>query len=509
MAKPGAERSSDANQDGDEDEFDLDRLKEILGFVVRAPRRRKRLAVAALVLTLVIGFLTARYWPRSYTCETRILAQRNLVLPALDNPTRAVPHDADAPTKNAADSILKQDNLVAAVKQLDIIDRWEATRQPLLRVKDNIFGGLSKKPEDERIRDMVGLLEKRLLVGSDESSITIVIDWPDRDMAFEIVSYVEKNFLEARYDNNVNVILEAIQILEERAKPQAAEVDAALAELTKLEAERTQAAMRAAGVSTAPPGPATTPRPAPPRPAAATTPDESDSDAAQELQEVRRRIRALRDDRDRQIAEAQRQLTDARATLGPLHPTVVGLNEKLLQLQETPAELKELDARERALVAQLAGAKAAAAPPAPTPAPLAPRAPAPSPSATAPPTPPPGLHLDLRDDSKTALARARLQTASTKYNELLSRMEAARIELEVTRAAFKYQYTVIRPPELPRRPSKPNAMLLYAGTVLLAIVLAFLLPGLVDLWRGRFIEAWQVERRLKLPILGDLTPPPS
>jgi uncharacterized protein involved in exopolysaccharide biosynthesis len=86
-------------------------------------------------------------------------------------------------------------------------------------------------------------------------------------------------------------------------------------------------------------------------------------------------------------------------------------------------------------------------------------------------------------------------------------MEAARIELEVTRAAFKYQYTVIRPPELPRRPSKPNVTLLLAATVLLSIALAVLVPGVLDLWRGRVIEAWQVERRLKLPILGDLNPP--
>src|SRR5262249_19636866 len=152
---------------------------------------------------------------------------------------------------------LKQDNLVAAVKQLDLVDRWEASRQPVYRVKDKIFGGLSKKPDDERVRDMVGLLVKKLQVSSDESSITIAVDWPDRDMAFEIVSYVEKNFLEARYDNSVNVILEAIQILEERAKPQAAEVDSALAELTKLEAERTAAAIKAAGATTPAPGGAT------------------------------------------------------------------------------------------------------------------------------------------------------------------------------------------------------------------------------------------------------------
>lgn len=77
----------------------------------------------------------------------------------------------------------------------------------------------------------------------------------------------------------------------------------------------------------------------------------------------------------------------------------------------------------------------------------------------------------------------------------------------MTRAAFKYQYSVVRPPELARAPSKPNVPLVLFATVFLSALLTFLVPGLVDLWTGRFVESWQVERTLNLPLLGELTPP--
>jgi hypothetical protein len=498
-------------EEGGDDEFDLQQLKEVVGFLLRAPRRRPRLAIATLVLTLTIGVLLAKYSPRTFACDVRILAQRNLVLPALDNPGRAVPHDADAPTKNAADAILRRDNLVALTKQLDLVDRWEATRQPALRFKDSFSGA---RNDDERLRDMIALLGKGLAVLCDESSITISIEWPDREMAFDIVSLVQKNFLEARYDANVNVIVEAIRILDERAKPQAAEVDAALADLMKIEADRSGAGVAPALPVVPPmpsPGAAPSPRPAPspvPTSAATAAAPSGDSDVAHELQDIRRRIRAVTEDHERQVADAQRQLVDARATLGPMHPTVLGLNEKIAQLGETPPELKTLDARERELVAQLAtpsAAPSATGTDALPPPRRAAQYSAPAPAATRPVAMRP---IDLRDDSRTVLARQRLTMASTKYNELLSRIESANIELEVTRAAFKYQYTVVRPPEVPRGPSKPNVVLLLVGSLFLSILLMVLVPGGVDLWRGRLMEPWQVERRLKLPILGDMTAPP-
>jgi hypothetical protein len=111
---------------------------------------------------------------------------------------------------------------------------------------------------------------------------------------------------------------------------------------------------------------------------------------------------------------------------------------------------------------------------------------------------------DTRDDPSTAMARSKLQAASMKYNELLSRIESANIELEVTRASFKYQYTVVRPPELARSPSKPNLALVILAFSVLSLLLMIFLPGSIDLLRGRFVEHWQMERALGLPLLGEL-----
>jgi uncharacterized protein involved in exopolysaccharide biosynthesis len=508
MGTHNRENGATSLPDREDEELDTQQLKELAGFVLRAPRRRPRLSIFVFVVTLGLGVFISAFWPRAYLSSMRILAQRNTLLPALDNPNRNVPHEADSPTKNAADTITKRDNIIALMNQLDILDRWAATRQPILHLKDVIFLAIyGPRPEEERRLDLIGLLEKRLTVATDDSSINVSIEWPDRQMAFDIMALVQKNFLEARYDSNVSVIEDAIRILEERAKPQSQEVDAALEELSKLDAARRRMPAPTVGASVRS---GTSSGTALQRSGASPSGD-STGDSARELEEVRRSIRALEDENRRHLAEAQNQLVDARATLGPLHPTVVALNEKVAQLGASSPELATLHARERELVAKIAKGLEAP-PPQPGQHATAPGASAPAPGGASEIASTPGSAprdsmerlLDLRDDPQTALARSKLQAASAKYNELLSRIEAARIELDVTRASFKYQYTIVKPPELARRPSKPNVTLVMIASFLLALLLMVLVPAALDLSRGRFVEAWQVERHLKLPVLGEL-----
>lgn len=503
--------SPDMSQDvADEDgEFSFDQLKQLIGFFVRAPRRRPRLALSVLITTLALGIVTAIYWPRTYEVSVRILAQRNLVLPALDNPQGVENREGETLTKNAADAILKRDNLLALIKQLDLLDRWEATRQPILRVKDKIMALFGKTTDEEKLHNMIGVLEKRLSVTADDATITITVVWSDKQTAYDIASTMQKNFLDARYDSSVNVVKDAIHILEERAKPAAADVDAALAELMKRDAQHR------AGL--APPS-VSAPGSAHPwaRPAAATAsgpragsapPDDA---VAQELEDVRRRIRMLKESHDQELLQAQTQLADARTTLGPLHPTVRALNEKIAQLSEPSPDLNGLRARERSLVAQLAGPATSGSP-----KPAAPSASAPARTPTGGPivieAAPPGRPaqtvrdlLDVHEDPQVTQARENLQAVTSKYNDLLSRIEAANIELEVTRAAFKYQYSVVLPPELPRAPTKPKVAVLLAVAALLCAVLTFAVPGAMDLLAGRFVESWQIESRLKLPVVGEI-----
>ena len=100
MAHPTPDLEAEARQAGEDEEQGLDweHARELAGYFARAPRRRPKLAIATFAFVLAFAFATAVFWPRSYHCEVRLLAQKNLVLPALGNPGRAVPRDADNPT---------------------------------------------------------------------------------------------------------------------------------------------------------------------------------------------------------------------------------------------------------------------------------------------------------------------------------------------------------------------------------------------------------------------------
>ena len=125
----------------------------------------------------------------------------------------------DNPTKNVATLITRRENIVALVKEANLAERFYATRPSALRLKDRmmarLFGPLS---EDDKTKAMVFTLDKSLDVVTDDATVTITVEWQDPRIAYELVTLVQKNFLEARYDSDVAVINDSITVLEEHAK---------------------------------------------------------------------------------------------------------------------------------------------------------------------------------------------------------------------------------------------------------------------------------------------------
>ena len=78
------------------------------------------------------------------------------------------------------------------------------------------------------------------------------------------------------------------------------------------------------------------------------------------------------------------------------------------------------------------------------------------------------------------------------------------MELESTRAAFKYRFVVVKPAQVPRDPQKPKAAVIMGGGVAAALLLALLLAVGTDLRSGRVYAAWQLERALRLPVLAEI-----
>src|ERR1700752_2162422 len=196
--------------------FDFDQLRESAAFVVDAVQRYRVAALATFVLALGAALALANLWPKSYEADGKLLLQRNELMASLVNPGRTIPREAESPTLAAREIVLGRENIVALMKTTNLLERWEANRSPLLRVKDMVMGLIRPaSTEDERIDAMAGLIEQRLMIGtSDEGAVSFFIRWPDAESAFRLVDEAMKSFLEYRRVMETAAITESIGILD-------------------------------------------------------------------------------------------------------------------------------------------------------------------------------------------------------------------------------------------------------------------------------------------------------
>jgi len=228
--------------------FDYQQLKDYAGFVRRALVRHKLLALATFGVTVVLALLVAKFLPRSYYAETTLLPKRSAAIGALVNPDRLANQldpepasplrpvgEVDSFTRTTAQAVMRHDNLVSLVKRVNLIDRWEATRSPLLRVKDMLMRFVSGRPPDDiKLDAMVGVLERQLSVSTDNGRVTIGIVWPDPQLAYELVEAAQVSFLEARQREELATINDALGILELHEKQAANNVKESFLEFEKI-----------------------------------------------------------------------------------------------------------------------------------------------------------------------------------------------------------------------------------------------------------------------------------
>jgi hypothetical protein len=505
------ERDASLDDEGGEEGFDFELLKEWLGFVLNSARRRPAIALLTFLAAASLGIVASVNMPRVYNSQVKLLAQANLVVPALSNPNGSIPREEN-PTKNVADQILRRDNIVALVKTTNLVDKYYASRPLLLKLKDKVMGGTGSA--DDKLRVMVETVEQKLAVKIEDNNVIIGVDWPDPQMAYDLVTLVQKNFLEARYDDEVAMISDAIAVLQEREKTRAHELDLALDDYQQRRKEyqkeltesRQSPSVRLPTSSRV----GTVHRALAPSAQVTVASPPADPDLALALEDTRRQIRAFEDERQRELDTLRSQLAQAQLTLTPQHPTVIALQQKIDALSAPDEQLSALKAQERSLIARMAPvpiappSATATAPPRPAPTPEAPSSEATNVASSLPLPPPP---TEWGEDARSQLVRSRLESAIRSYQDAVGRLDVANTELEIHRTAFKYRYTVVTPAEKARGPKKATATLVGVGSVLGAILLAFLLPAGADIWSGRVLEEWRIRRHLKLEILGEFRAP--
>jgi uncharacterized protein involved in exopolysaccharide biosynthesis len=461
--------------------LDLAFLRQMAGFPWRCVRRHPRVTAAVAVLTLALVAVAAVVMPKTYVVSTSILAQRNVVMPALNNPRRTVPSESDAPTKLASETVLQRDNLLQIIRETNLMARIDRLRSPLGRLKDAVKRVVSRPPTDDDRREMlVEFLKQRLWVATSDGqdgTVTIGIAWPDAPSGLAVVQAAQENFFQDRHATEVSRIGESIAIIERYVAQARGEMDSTL-KVLNIHAPRATAAA------------SPTPRSAP-----LVSPEVAGLRAT--LAAKRAALQDLTDSRARRLADLQSQLTELRKTYGPAHPDVRAMERTIASVSGDTPQLVSLRAEEKSIVERLAALGA-------------PESPTPDPTPSEPMLARAALerlaHSDLVSDPQAAYAQAQLKMSIDKYTDLLDRLQSAHIELETARAAFKYRYNVVNPAQLPKAPVKPKIPVLIVGGLFLAVALSVFSAIVLDLMSGRVIERWQVERQLKLPVLGEVTP---
>jgi hypothetical protein len=495
------EGREDSDLEGDL--FDGHQAKNYLGYVSGSVRRRKRLAAVVFAVILLGTVLALATFPKTYRVEAKLLAQRN--------PSLSVRGDNgnDAPTRAAAETVLRHDNLVGLIKQTDLVRQYAEHRAPAVRARDAIFGLLQRDAtEQDRVDAMVELLEKHFNVWSEEGgTVVIAIEWPDPMMAFHLVDDAQQSFLEARHIQEISSIADAVGILQGHAASLRADVDSAVDDIKKLREARHPTIPAPAAVpapSPPPRGLVSSPPPAAPNPAATTDPELAKLRVL--IDAKQRAITDLEDFRRHRLSELQAHLAEQQAVYTENHPVIVDLQQTIASLStESPqvtalrkqvSDLQaEFDRRTGELGASPARPAARSLPVGNVRAPL-------------PQLPTEILALDdgPREERDPAMvyARGQLRDAMDKYAALRAQIQAAQIDLETAEAAFKYRYTVVTPAQIPKRATKPNVIIFLLAGLLAGLLVGIVAAVIADVRAGRIVERWQVEDVLDKPILGEV-----
>jgi hypothetical protein len=416
---------------------------------------RSRWVLAIAVLLLGIGATVAVFRTKSplYRVEAKILAQRQQALPSA---VRSIYEDV--PTRSAWELIHGRENLVALVREGKLLEGGKVEQSDS---KGSFLLDLLGKtsPPSDPVERWVGILDKRLIVTTLDGTIAIELDWPDPQQAYDIVHATLQNFLDARYLQEVKSIDEVIAVLEGQAAKLRQELDAASDEAHK-KATRVPRAI----------------------PSRAREPTEELVRLESLLHAKQRALQDLEEFRRRRLADLQSQLDQALNTLSEAHPTVVRLRKDISAASRESPQIEALRGEERRIRKEYTDRLQ--------------REGLPSTGAAAVPPPPPPATDGDRDPG---VLQARAQ-----YDQMLARVNAAKVELDAARAAFKYRYSVVWPPQLPRDPVSPDPKKIFGLGVMASLLLALLAAAAPDLWSRRIVRRWQVERTLELPVFGEI-----
>jgi uncharacterized protein involved in exopolysaccharide biosynthesis len=457
--------------DSDEalDEAHAPSLRSRLQFVAGAVARGKRLFAAILIVGFaVLGVYYATKTPL-YRVSTTLLTQRQQAMPSIVR--AAVPNEL--PTKAAFELIQRRENLVSLLKQTNVYSPSSPAPKSdwMIRLELAAARLWSSTPPDDPLNLLVLRLKKALTVETGDGTVTISVDWPDAQQAYQLVEAALQNFLEARQLQEITAIDDTITLLQGRVSVLRQELDAAISGSIPR-------------VAAAPASDAST-RATPSRGSAPVSDGLAVLKANLDAKE--RALRDMEDFRRRRLLDLQAQLDEKRGVYSDAHPNMVALRNEIAGLSRESPQIAALREEEQALRAeyneraalesrQVSSARVDRSP----------------------------RQVVIAPGSETEAVRE----ARFRYQQMVERVNAAQLDLDSARAAFKYRYSVVWPAEVPRRPVSPNPLKIFGlgGFLVLALALG------AAVWResrtGQIFTRSQIEIGLDLPVLAEFNREP-
>lgn len=468
---------NDPRKRGEEDDrlIDPKRIRDVVGFAWRSLGRHKFVAVAAFVA--VTGSAVALYksLPSRYRSRATIQVSVNPLLPAMVNPRRYYTRELGPSAESALKSAISQKFLLALIDEHDLVAHWRATRSPLQRTRDAVLDVVrGPRTAAEQRAIMLGTLESRLHVQwRNDGTADISIEWPDAAMAKILVEEVQRRFLDARRDQQVEGARRASGVLEAALDTARSDLDAAVAGVVR-ERQRLRNGSKSATVRGLQ--------------AEGRWRQMPDADLIRYRVEIlarRSAIIALEGQRRTRLAETESEVAELRSRYGTAHPTLMEAQGRLEALRSTSREVNVLRDEEQRLVSEFVrrGGK----------------------DTDLVEMPLHAFPVELEDgDPQLQHARAQFTLATNRYADLADRLQTARLELDAAQSGFDDGYAVVRAPSIPIQPERTSLKLLVAAVVALGALAALGAALFLDLRKGTLLERWQVEDASGAPVLAEV-----
>ncbi len=463
----------------DDDEIQVT-LKDRFFEATRSARRRMGLTVVLLLIGLAATIIAAILAPRSYESEAEVLVARTQIIQGGNafSPTGDERKDI---AKEFEAQIYSRDNLASIVKQAELVERWDAMRQPHRRMIDklNTIMGQPKFTDEQKTNTLIQTIEAKLKVNIDTTTVHLSIEWSEPEAARDIIQAALKNFQDSRYGIEVGVFPEKVKILDSNMQRARGDFDKAFQELQNRLAPTTSATQKKTIYVQ---------RPGQPPVAVAA----GDSAAARQLADVDGKIQAAEEQKRQRVNDLNQKLSEMSQTYAAGHPDIIALKQNIANTQQDSLELTALRQQQKDLRAQVAAATSAAGGGAETPGQRM------------------AVQVAVGPDPANALpkssddVRAQFDAAQRKYEAMMVQLEAARNEQQLAEAAFKHKYSVTHPPEASAKPKRPVGAIASLIGAIATILLALAVASLADRLSGIFFEPRDVRDRLGLPVFATM-----